>query len=257
MSLLATFLVLLLAVWAYMTLGFVVARLTNRTDVVDSAWGLGFVVVAWAAWLLDSRQADLRLLAAGFVSLWGIRLFTHITRRTLQKTEDYRYVAYREKWAENYWLKAYLRIFLTQGGLLLAVSLPVIAIMSVPHHEVVVWLAVVGFMVWGVGIIFEAEADSELQKFIKTKQPGQIMTTGLWRYSRHPNYFGEVMAWWGAALVAASLNQWWGIAGAVVITWLITKVSGLPPLEKHYEGNKAFEAYKKHTSVFVPLPRKS
>lgn len=239
-----------------MTAWFIAARLTKRTDVVDSAWGLGFVFVAWIAWLLDSRQVDLRLLAVGFVSIWGIRLCAHITKRNLKKTEDYRYTAYREKWGDNYWLKAYVRIFLTQGFLLLVISLPVIAIMSVPHHPAVAWLLVIGFIVWGGGIIFEAEADSELQKFIKTKKPGEIMTTGLWRYSRHPNYFGEVTTWWGAAIVAVSLNQWWGVIGAAAITVLITKVSGIPPLEKHYLGNKAFQTYAKRTSIFIPLPPK-
>lgn len=253
MSLIELFLVLALAVWTYVTIWFVAARLTERTDVIDTAWGLGFIYVAWLAWLLTDRQVDVKLVAVSFVSLWGFRLAAHITKRNIKKAEDYRYVAYREKWGENYWLYAYFKLFLTQGLLLLLVSLPVIGIVSSPHGAWT-WLAVVGFVIWAKGIVFEAEADAELTAFIRHKKPGEIMTTGLWKYSRHPNYFGEVTTWWGAAIVAVSFQQYWGVIGAAVITYLILKVSGIPLLEKHYAKNKAFQAYAKHTSIFFPLP---
>lgn len=257
MSLLAIFLTLLLAVWAYMTLWFGLARITQRTDLVDSAWGLGFIYIAWLAWALqDSTFSLIKLMAAAFVSLWGLRLFVHIFSRNVRKKEDdHRYLVYREKWKANYWLTAYVKIFLLQGVLMLAISTTTIAIMTSSHSSLH-WLAIVGFAIWGVGIVAEAEADNELSKFVKTKKPGEIMTKGLWRYSRHPNYFGEITSWWGAAIVALSLQQWWGIIGALLITFLITKVSGIPPLEKHYAGNKVFQEYKKHTSVLVPLPRR-
>jgi len=253
MALLALFGCLVLAIWAYMTLWFLLARLLQRSDAVDTAWGLGFVVVVWLAWLIASRHADIHLLAVGLVSLWGLRLAVHITQRNRKKTEDYRYVRYWEKWGDNYWLRAYLRIFLTQGLLVLIISTPLVGIMHSQHVDSSL-VAVTGVIVWAAGIVFEAEADNELARFIKTKKPGQIMTKGVWRYSRHPNYFGEVIAWWGAAIVALSMGQWWGIIGAITITILITKVSGIPPLERHYVGNKNFEAYKRRTSIFVPLP---
>jgi steroid 5-alpha reductase family enzyme len=253
MSLLAIFMVLLIAVWAYMTAWFIAARLTQRTDLVDSAWGLGFVFIAWVTWLVDSRPGGVHLLAVAFVSLWGMRLCAHISLRNRKKAEDYRYVAYREKWKDSYWLNAYVRIFLVQGILLLAISTASVAIITSDH---LVWhaLAAIGFAIWGIGMILEAEADAELVKFVKTKKPGEIMMKGLWRYSRHPNYFGEVTTWWGAAIVAVSVQQAWGILGAAIITLLILKVSGIPPLEKHYADNNAFQEYAKRTSVFFPLP---
>lgn len=255
MTLLVTLIALVTAVWGYMTAWFVLARLSNRTDVVDSAWGLGFVYLAWLFYAITEYRTSVKFWAAVFVSIWGLRLFAHITSRNLHKSEDYRYVAYREKWGDAYWQTAYTRIFMVQGILLALISVSTIAIMEA-NHPVTAWLAIAGFGLWGIGILFEAISDWQLRRFIRTKQPKQIMTTGLWRYSRHPNYFGEVVAWWGAAVVALSLGQWWGILGALTITLLITKVSGIPPLEKHYAGNKAFEAYKKRTSVFVPMPPK-
>lgn len=247
---------LAVAVWAYMTAWFMIARLFDRADVIDSAWGLGFIFVAWLAWWkYGSHGVGLQLLAAEFVSLWGLRLSTHIFLRNRKKSEDYRYVEYKQRWGDRFWQQAYFRIFLVQGVLLLAISLATIAIV-VADRPAWRWLAIIGFIVWAAGIVIEAEADAQLAKFVKQKRPGQIMTSGLWRYSRHPNYFGEITVWWGAALVAISFWQWWGIIGAIVISLLITRVSGIPPLEKHYQGNKAYEAYKRRTSVLVPLPPK-
>jgi len=243
-----------ITVLLYMTAWFVLARLLQRADAVDSAWGLGFVVVAWTAIFATGNHASSALLGAVFVTVWGARLFTHITRRNLHKSEDYRYQAYREKWGKHFWPQAYVRIFLVQGLLLLLISLPVIAIMHIGDTITVV--AVVGFAVWATGILYESVGDYQLQRFLKTRKKGEIMQRGLWKYSRHPNYFGEVSAWWGAAVVAGAYNQWWGVCGALVITILITKVSGIPPLEKHYKGNPAYQEYAKHTSVLVPLPRR-
>jgi steroid 5-alpha reductase family enzyme len=249
--------ILLVAAWIYMTGWFLLARRLQRTDVIDVAWGLGFVVVAWLAWLLEARRADYRLLTAVLITVWGLRLAVHIGLRNRHKSEDHRYVLYRDKWGQAYWRQAYRRIFLLQGVLLLGISSTGVAIMR-SQYMAARWLAVLGFAVWLFGIAFEAEADRELQRFVRRKQPGEIMTNGLWRYSRHPNYFGEVTTWWGAGLVAVSAKEWWGILGTIVITALITKISGIPPLEKHYDGNEAFEAYKQQTSVFIPLPpRKS
>jgi steroid 5-alpha reductase family enzyme len=117
-------------------------------------------------------------------------------------------------------------------------------------------VTILGFVIWVVGIAYEAVADYQLRVFIKSKKPGEIMQRGLWRNSRHPNYFGELASWWGAAAVGLSLQQWWAVIGAGVITVLITKISGIPLLEQHYATNPAFQKYKKHTSVLIPLPRR-
>ena len=149
-----------------------------------------------------------------------------------------------------------------QGLLAVVIAAPVL----VAHHDSNdsllnenIWLTVIGSTVWWVGFLFESIGDWQLTKFIGNKKnKGKVMTTGLWKYTRHPNYFGEVTMWWGLWLIVAPLNG--GITAIIsplTITFLLLKVSGIPMLEKKYEKKKAFQAYKKKTSAFFPLPPKS
>ena len=247
--------VLLAIVLIYMTLWYAAARLIRRYDVVDSAWGMGFVLVAWVSLGLHGSFEPIQVISALLVSVWGLRLFIHIANRNWRKHEDdHRYQVLRAKWGAAEHRKAYTNIFLLQGALLTVVSLPMIAIALSNYQPSS--LNVMGWIMWTSGIIFEAIADWQLARFIKQRPKGDqsIMDRGLWHYSRHPNYFGEIVTWWGAGIVALSAGQWWGLVGSVVITVLITRVSGIPPLEKHYDGNKAYEVYRQHTSVLIPLP---
>lgn len=254
MTLVQLFGIVAITVLVYMTAWFVLARALKRADAVDSAWGLGFVTVAWTALAATGSYQASAIVTAVLVTIWGLRLFWHLTKRNIHRPEDYRYQTYRTKWGRHFWLQAYARIFLVQGLLLSLISLPVIAVMHA--GGAITGIAIIGFAVWAIGILCESVGDYQLQQFMKMRKKGEIMQRGLWKYSRHPNYFGEVTAWWGAALVACAYRQWWGVLGAVVITVLITKVSGIPPLEKHYADNTAYQEYAKHTSVLVPLPRK-
>lgn len=250
-------LALLGIVITYMSLWYGLARYSGRYDVVDSAWGLGFVLVAWVSLLLRGAHGGVQLISATLVSLWGFRLFAHIANRNWRKHEDdHRYQALRAKWGAKAAQKTFTNIFLLQGFLIIAVSTPMIAIAF--SHQTANVGVYTGWAVWLLGIVFEAIADRQLAMFVKHRPKGShaIMDHGLWRFSRHPNYFGEITTWWGAAIVAVSLGMWWGILGAVLITLLITKISGVPPLEKHYDGNIAYEAYRARTSILVPLPPK-
>ena len=242
----------------YMTAWYGVALYTHRYDVVDSAWGIGFVLVAWVSLGLRANFGLLQLVSALFVSIWGFRLFAHIANRNWRKHEDdHRYQALRDAWGAAEKRKAYTNVFLLQGLLFAVISTPMVAIAFSHRHPNAV--SYIGWIIWLFGIAFEATADRQLATFLAHRPAGshQIMNRGLWRYSRHPNYFGEVTTWWGAAVVACSAGGWWGIVGAVVITVLITKVSGIPPLEKHYAGNTAYAAYSRSTSVLFPLPPKT
>lgn len=254
MSLVILCIALLVAVLGYMTAWFFVARLSNRTDVVDIAWGLGFVYVAWVAWLIQDMPPGVPLLTVLFVTAWGLRLAFHIGTRNIRKPEDHRYVVFRKKWQPRFWETAYLRIFLLQGVLLLTIGSTALA--SIIATTTSNLITNVGYVIWAAGITYETIADYQLRKFVNRKKPGEIMQLGLWRYSRHPNYFGEIASWWGAAIVGLSLQQWWAVLGALSITILITKVSGIPPLEHHYANNSQFQEYKKRTSVLIPLPRR-
>jgi steroid 5-alpha reductase family enzyme len=247
---------LLLAAIVYMIIWYIIGLARGRSDVVDSAWGLGFVMIAWLALVFTGTYRDVASLAAIFVSVWGLRLFGHIANRNWRKSsDDPRYQQLKAKYGKNWKIKMFTNVYLVQAILLVLISSSAVAVISstsVLHLP----LAVAGFIIWGFGIVYEATADAQLQHFIKTRKKGKgdIMTSGLWRYSRHPNYFGEITSWWGCAIVALSLHEYWGVIGAIIITILVTKVSGVPLLEKHYASNKAYQAYKNRTSSLLPLP---
>jgi len=247
--------IIALALGAYMSAWFVVACITKRNDVADIAWGLGFVVVSWLGYIY-SEQSTRSLLVNVLVTVWGLRLSWHIARRNLRKPEDQRYAAWRSSWKHVY-VRSFFQIFMLQGVFLFIIQLPVLFIHAsspVPLHL----LDAAGVLVWLTGFCFEAIADRQLKHFLRDPQnKGKIMDRGLWAYSRHPNYFGEVLQWWGIFLCAVLLpNGYLTVVGPLLITVLILYVSGVPMLEKKYAGRPDFEAYKKKTSVFVPLPRK-
>lgn len=237
-----------------MTLWFMVAVVLKRRDIVDSAWGLGFIVVAVTAFLQRNNESAFTVIALVLVAAWGLRLFAHITSRNWKKKEDYRYAQLGELGSVQFWVKTYTNVFLLQGVLMIAISLPVIGIMQADSNPLVP-VASAGAIIWLFGIIFEAIGDYQLRQFIRAGKKG-VMDKGLWAYTRHPNYFGEVTAWWGAAIIALSFGAWWGILGALVITILITRISGIPLLEKRYENDKAYQAYAAKTPKLIPrLPR--
>jgi steroid 5-alpha reductase family enzyme len=225
-----------------MTLWYGLAVLKKRNDIADIAWGLGFILVTGVCFILSpSVKLAVSLL---LISLWGIRLASHIYTRNKNKKEDARY----EQWKQN----AYTKVFITQGLFMWLICWPVLG--STNNFA---WPNIIGVLVWLVGFYFEATADKQLKEFIKNpNNKGKIMQNGLWAYSRHPNYFGEVTMWWGIWLLNLNSN-WWTIIGPLTITFLITKVSGVPLLEKKYSGNVEFENYKKRVSVFIPwTPKK-
>lgn len=224
-------------IWVYMTIWYVISVFKKRNDIADIAWGLGFILVSVLN-LVFHPSTNL-LITSVLISVWGIRLASHIYNRNKNKKEDYRY----EQWKNN----AYLRVFITQGFFMWLICWPVI--FSSGSLKSFNFL---GIMIWVIGFYFEATADNQLKKFISNpKNTGKIMQSGLWAYSRHPNYFGEITMWWGIWLLNLNFNLW-TIVGPLTITFLILKVSGVPLLEKKYEGNKEFEDYKKRVSVFFP-----
>ncbi len=243
------------AVWLYMTAAFLGGAYLKRDDVVDSAWGPGFIVVALLTLLIENNHSLVQILTIIFVTIWGLRLFIHISYRNSQKKEDHRYQNWKAKWGGNALTQAYLRIYMLQGLIMLLVSTPLVAIL-VCNHKFNQPLAILGFGLWGFGIFYESVADYQLLKFVQHKKPGQIMQSGLWRYSRHPNYFGEITLWWGAGLVALAANQWWALIGPATITFFLIKVSGVPLLEKHYATNPEYQKYKRRTLMLFPFPPK-
>jgi steroid 5-alpha reductase family enzyme len=251
------FLTLALILLVYMSLWFIASLIKKRNDLADIAWGLGFVLLTWISYLISNDSGVRGLLAGILVSVWGLRLALHIYKRNKGKTEDYRYLLWCKEWGKWFYLRSYAQVYLLQGALLFIIVLPVLLINKSVGLALGL-LDVVGVVVWLIGFFFESVGDAQLAKFIKNPtNKGKLMQQGLWRYTRHPNYFGEVTQWWGIWLIALSVPYGgFGVIGPITITVLILFVSGVPLLEKKYAGRAGFEEYKKRTSIFIPLPPK-
>lgn len=252
------FFTLALILFVYMSLWFVISLVKKRNDVADVAWGLGFTLFAWISFFLSDDSGLRGLIVNILVSIWGLRLAWHIYSRNKGKTEDYRYLAWRKEWSKWFYFRSYFQVYILQGIFLFLIILPVLFINKNIGHAISI-LDIAGVLVWIIGFYFEAVGDAQLAKFIKNRaNKGKLMQSGLWSYTRHPNYFGEVTQWWGIWLIALNVpNGWLGVIGPLTITILILKVSGIPLLEKKMEENPEFAEYKKRTSKFIPLPPKN
>jgi len=238
----------------YMTAWFLVALSWRRNDVADVAWGLGFLLVAFTT-LSMHEPSGRPVLVTALVAAWGIRLCLYVYFRNRSKPEDFRYRKWREEWGSSFYVRSYLQVFLLQSILLVLIATPVIYVGSGPNPPLG-YSDIAGVLVWIVGFFFEVVGDYQLRRFISNPDnKGRIMTSGLWRFTRHPNYFGEVAVWWGIFLIALSVpGGWRTVIGPATITFLILKVSGIPMLEAKYRGNPQYEAYQRRTSSFFPLP---
>lgn len=255
LDILFTFLASLLAAIIFMSCIFVVGRRMQRYDIVDVAWGLVFIVIAATSLLFNGARDLVQFFVLGLVIIWGLRLSYHIYRRLRATTsEDKRYVELRKKWhASNEDTAIYLRIYVIQAVLACLVCLPII-ILNTSDALIYQPFVIAGAAIWLIGFCIETVADRQLRHFIRSpKDHGQLMTRGLWRYSRHPNYFGELTLWWGVGIIALSAPfGWLGLIGPVVISYLIIFVSGIPPTEKSFAGRVGWDKYKRETSALVP-----
>ena len=235
------FLTLALVLFVYMSSWFLVSLLRKRNDVADVAWGLGFVLMTWTSFFLSGTSGARGLLISTVVTIWGVRLAWHIHRRNRGKAEDYRYLAWRKEWGKWFYLRSYAQVYLLQGMFLFLIVLPVLFVNGSVGTALGL-LDVIGMAVWLLGFCFEAVGDAQLARFIQNPEnKGKLMQSGLWAYTRHPNYFGEVTQWWGLWLVALSVpSGLLGIIGPLTITFLILKVSGIPMLEKKMSEHPEF-----------------
>jgi steroid 5-alpha reductase family enzyme len=254
MNYLVTFAVL----FAFFVITFIIAQAKKNNGLVDIAWGLGFVTSALLSWLLRRPQGPVPLVITLLVVVWGVRLTGHIARRNIGKPEDFRYAQMRSNWnPATFYLRMFVQIYLLQLVLSYAINLPVI-VRNLQGHTGWNLATTLGLVVWLGGFCFEAVSDRQLRLFkADPANRGQLMTRGLWQYSRHPNYFGEAAQWWGIYLMAISDGSYlWLIASPLLITLFLLYVSGVPLLEKKYAGRPDWEDYKTRTSKFFPLPAK-
>jgi len=241
----------------YMSSLFAVSLVLRNNGIADIGYGVAFMVVIGATALHGAAPSSLALILAALAYVWGLRLAIRIFRKNYGKPEDFRYKAWRDAWGKSFLVRSFLQVYMLQGLVVFIVALPITLSLAFPASEPSRLLFVLGVIIWCVGFFFETIGDYQLDRFLKNPaNKGTIMTTGLWKYSRHPNYFGESTMWIGIAVAASGLSTLplLGFVSPLLITFLLLKVSGVPLLEKRFEGNPAWEAYKARTSVFVPLP---
>lgn len=243
----------LLSLWAYMTFLFFLALILKNNGVADIGYGIGFLVFIYVT-AYQSGVTSVMLFLLVLVTLWAGRLALRIGRKNYGKPEDFRYKTWRDAWGSSFVVRSYLQVYVLQG-LVIAVVSSAVTTTFVLGEAPVMPLLMAGLLMWATGFYFETVADAQLDSFIKNPEnKGKIMQSGLWKYSRHPNYFGESLMWFGLWVAAISFTPWalLCVVSPLLITFLLLKVSGVPLLEKRWEGRADFEEYKKKTSVFIP-----
>lgn len=228
-------------------------------SIIDMFWGLGFVVIAWIAFFTGSGATPRRQLMVAMVTLWGLRLSGYLARRNWGKDEDYRYQAMRKQHGDRFPIVSLYRVFMLQAVVLWIVSLPVQAAQVYPDPKDLGILDFIGLGVFAIGLFFESVGDAQLARFkADPSNAGKVMNRGLWRYTRHPNYFGDFMVWWGIYFVAlATFSGFWTIIGPALMSFFLMRVSGVPLLEKSLRKNRPdYETYIQQTSAFFPRPPK-
>jgi steroid 5-alpha reductase family enzyme len=227
----------------------------KNASIADTFWGLGFVLVAWITFLGADGYLGRRVLLTLLVTAWGLRLALHIGIRSWGKGEDRRYRTWRRQYGKRFWWVSLFTVFLLQGALLWVISLVAqVGQWSLKPNRFI-WLDGAGLLIWAVGFFFEALGDYQLAAFKKNPaNKGKAMDQGLWQYTRHPNYFGECLMWWGIFLVTlATPGSLWTMVSPITITFLLLKVSGVTLLERTIvETRPEYRKYQERTSAFIP-----
>jgi steroid 5-alpha reductase family enzyme len=230
----------------------------RNVAIVDSLWSVMFILAGftYATWLAEPGPRTVLVLA--LVSLWGLQLAGYITWRNRGHGEDRRYQAIRARNEPNFALKSLYLVFLFQALLAWVISVPLLGAIASPAP--VGWLDWAGVALWAVGFFFETVGDWQLARFkADPANAGKVMDGGLWRYTRHPNYFGDFCVWWGFYLIALSAGAWWSVVGPLIMSVLLMRVSGVALLEKDIgERRPKYADYVRRTNAFFPgLPRSS
>ncbi len=236
----------------YMSIGSLVAIAKKRADIADVFWGLGFMLVAWASFILG-QMTLYGLLVNTLVTIWAIRLVLHIYFRNRNRDEDFRYQALKLQWGKNFNFKLFSQVFLLQGCILYIVALPIMWIHTYPE-TLSMHILGIALPMWLGGFVIETIADRELTLFQNDpSKKGELLTTGLWGYVRHPNYLGELMQWWAIWLMAVFLPFGWALViSPLLLTFLIVNVSGVKPLEEKMKQHADFKRYAENTPSLVP-----
>jgi steroid 5-alpha reductase family enzyme len=242
-------------VLAYMTAIWLLSLVPHNASIVDVFWGLGFILLAAVYFALADGFPGRKVLIIGLVAVWGLRLSLYILWRNWGQGEDYRYRAFRKKAGDRFWWVSFFQVFLLQGVLLWLISAPILGAMFYHSPDTLTAVDLLGAMVWGIGFFFEAVGDWQLARFkADPANKGKVMDEGLWRYTRHPNYFGDAAVWWGCFVIAAgTASGLWTVFSPILMTVLLLRVSGVALLEKTQVQTKPqYRAYIARTSAFLP-----
>jgi len=245
-----------LVIFSLMTLLWLLSLAIKDASIVDIFWGTGFVISGWVYYFLAPEGFLARkLLLIALATTWGLRLSIHLALRNLGKGEDFRYRKWREQYSERWWYLSYVRVFLFQGFLMWLIGTPLLAAQFYPGPNRLTWLDGLAVLVWLVGLFFEAVGDWQLVRFkADPDNKGKVLRSGVWRYTRHPNYFGDAAQWWGFYFFAlATGGGWWTILSPAVMSIFLRSVSGVTLLEKSLKESKpGYRDYIKSTNAFIP-----
>jgi steroid 5-alpha reductase family enzyme len=248
------------AVIAMMMAGWFISLLYRNVTIVDSLWGLGFVIIAWITYFLSDGYVVRKTLIAVFVTLWGLRLCIYLSMRNWGKGEDPRYGVWRKESGERFWIVSLFKVFILQAVFMWFISLsPQFGQISATPNQLT-WLDIMGASIWAIGFFFETIGDWQLAHFkTNPENKGKVMDKGLWAYSRHPNYFGECLVWWGLFLISfSSPGNWWTIISPIIVTIVLLKMTGIPLTEKTIGDKRpGYREYIARTNAFIPwFPKK-
>jgi len=259
MTFLSSLVLMAMAILIYMILIWIASLILKDSSIVDIFWGAGFVLAAWTAFALTPNGfLGRKLLLTILVTIWGLRLSLYILLRNWGKGEDFRYVKWRQENGARWWWYSFFKVFLLQGALMWIISIPLLAAQYRSLPDRLIWLDWLAVIVWVIGFVFEAGGDLQLARFkAKPDNKGKVMRSGFWRYTRHPNYFGDATQWWAYYLFALAAGGFWTVFSPVIMTGLLVRVSGVALLESTLKETKpGYRDYVESTSAFVPwLPR--
>jgi steroid 5-alpha reductase family enzyme len=243
-----------------MTLLWIVSVIIKNVSIVDLFWGFGFVLVSWFYFLRGEGNDIRKIILEVLVTIWGLRLTSYLTWRNYGKGEDFRYKQFRQNYGEKrYWWISFFQTFLLQGVLMWLISAPLLGAQYYGQDRSLNILDWIGIILWLIGFAFEAGGDWQLAAFKSDPaNRGKVLDSGFWRYTRHPNYFGDSSVWWGYGIICLAAGSWMPALGSVLMTLMIIKVSGVVLLEKSLKEQKPqYREYIEKTSAFIPwFPKK-
>jgi steroid 5-alpha reductase family enzyme len=259
MSFLEIYGIAFLVILGLMILLWLASLLLKNSSIVDIFWGTGFVISGWVYFALTPDGFPARkLLLAILTTIWGLRLSLYILYRNWGKSEDFRYQVWRKEAGAAWWWRSFFKVFLLQGILMWIISAPLLAAQFRSAPDRLTVLDFIGAAVWAIGFFFEVAGDFQLARFkANPANKGKVMDRGVWRLTRHPNYFGDSAQWWGYYLIAASAGGWWTVFSPIIMTLFLLRVSGVTLLEKTLESRPGYKEYIESTSAFIPwFPKK-